>query len=148
MQCIRRRLAVAIAATVLAIAPFCFADPVGWRGDGTGHYPDATPPAFWSKTADGKTTNILWQKKFPHYSWASPLVVGDKLFVRSEPYDLVCLDRNSGKVLWVRAHGPNEAASDEDRKDPLWPEVTASRTAVVRADQSRSAGTSAASAVG
>jgi hypothetical protein len=70
--------------------------PVGWRGDGSGHYPGATPPLTWSKSSDGKTKNILWQKKMPSYSWATPLVVGDRLIVRAEPYDLVCLDKNSG----------------------------------------------------
>src|SRR4051812_28557576 len=78
---------------------------VGWRGDGSGHYPEAAPPLAWSKSPDGKTHNILWQRRMPSYSWATPLVVGDRLFVRAEPYDLVCLDKNTGKVLWHRTHG-------------------------------------------
>src|SRR3954465_3201851 len=64
---------------LLAAAQSALAISTGWRGDGPGQFPDATPPAVWSKSADGKTTNILWQTKFPHYSWASPLVVGDKV---------------------------------------------------------------------
>src|SRR5438309_11708837 len=31
------------------------AGPAGWRGDGSGHYPEAAPPLTWSKAADGKT---------------------------------------------------------------------------------------------
>ncbi|MFI5378190.1 MAG: PQQ-binding-like beta-propeller repeat protein [Tepidisphaerales bacterium] len=101
------------------------ADTAGWRGDGTGHFADAKPPADWSKAADGKMRHILWQVKLPHYSWATPLIVGDRLFVRSEPYDLLCFDKNTGKLMWVRSHGPHEAVSEEDRTGPLWPEVLA-----------------------
>jgi hypothetical protein len=32
------------------------------------------------------------------------VVVGDKVFTRSEPYDLICLDKLTGKILWVRSH--------------------------------------------
>src|SRR2546423_9416161 len=122
-----RRLYCGLIATfgLLCLAQSALAAPAGWRGDGTGQYPDATPPTVWSKSADGKTKNVLWQTKFPHYSWASPLIIGDRIFVRSEPYDMVCLDKNTGKVLWMRAHGPNEGVSEEDRKHELWPEVTA-----------------------
>ena len=29
------------------------AHPVGWRGDGTGHFPGATPPTTWSRATNG-----------------------------------------------------------------------------------------------
>src|SRR5258708_38663172 len=78
--------------------------PVGWRGDGTGQVPGATPPTTWSRGADGERKNILWGAKLPCYSWSTPIVVGGKVFTRSEPYDLICLDKLTGKVLWVRSH--------------------------------------------
>ena len=28
--------------------------PVGWRGDGTGHFPGATPPTTWSRGVNGE----------------------------------------------------------------------------------------------
>ena len=115
---------LAMCVVLLAALPVV-ADTAGWRGDGTGQFPGAAPPADWAKGADGKTRHILWQVKLPHYSWASPLVVGDRVFIRCEPYDLLCFDKNTGRLLWVRSHGPQEVVSEEDRKNPLWPEVLA-----------------------
>ncbi|HVR84592.1 MAG TPA: hypothetical protein VMU54_09795, partial [Planctomycetota bacterium] len=80
------------------------AHPVGWRGDGTGQFPGATPPTTWSRGANGERKNILWETKLPCYSWATPIVVGNKVITRSEPYDLICLDKLTGKILWVRSH--------------------------------------------
>ena len=51
--------------------------PVGWRGDGTGRYPGATPPVTWSRT-DAEKKNIVWETKLPCYSWATPILVGEK----------------------------------------------------------------------
>src|SRR5579862_2105895 len=76
----------------------------GWRGDGTGCYPTATPPTTWGRTDKGEKKNILWETKLPSYSWATPIIVGDKIFTRSEPYDLICLNKKSGKILWIRSH--------------------------------------------
>ena len=74
------------------------APPVGWRGDGTGQFPGATPPAKWS----GKT-NVAWKVAMPGNSYGSPIVVGERLFVVSDPGELLCLDRKSGKVLWRKS---------------------------------------------
>ena len=90
--------------------------PVGWRGDGTGQFPGATPPTTWTRGANGERKNILWESKLPCYSWATPIVVGNKVFTRSEPYDLICLDKLSGKVLWVRSHPPIVAVTKEEKK--------------------------------
>ena len=90
--------------------------PVGWRGDGTGHFPGATPPTTWSRGTNGERKNILWETKLPCYSWATPVVVGTKVFTRSEPYDLICLDKNTGKVLWVRSHPAYIAVTDAEKK--------------------------------
>ncbi|MDB5172107.1 MAG: hypothetical protein JWN51_880 [Phycisphaerales bacterium] len=108
----------------LLVAGFCSAAEVnGWRGNGTGQFKDPQAPTAWAKDADGKTSHVIWQKKLPHYSWASPLLVGDRLYIRSEPYDMMCLEAKTGKLIWVRSHGPNEIVTAEDRKNPLWPEV-------------------------
>ncbi len=117
------------------ISSAAMAEPTGWRGDGTGHFPDPNPPTAWSKSADGKTTGIVWQKKMPHYSFASPLVIGDRLIVRSEPYDLVCLEAKTGKLLWVRSHGPDEVVPQEQRNAPQWPEIVATKTKLNEVNQ-------------
>jgi hypothetical protein len=93
--------------------------PVGWRGDGTGHFPGATPPTTWSRGANGERKNILWETKLPCYSWATPIVVGTKVITRSEPYDLICLDKNTGKILWVRSHPPFIGVTEAEKKANL-----------------------------
>jgi outer membrane protein assembly factor BamB len=98
--------------------------PVGWRGDGTGHYPGATPPTTWSRGVNGERKNILWEAKLPCYSWATPIVVGDKVFTRSEPYDLICLDKNTGRILWIRSHPPIVAVTEDEKKaNPAFKEI-------------------------
>ncbi len=100
------------------------AHPVGWRGDGTGQFPGATPPTTWSRAANGERKNILWEAKLPCYSWATPVVVGGKVFTRSEPYDLICLDKNTGKILWMRSHPPFVAVTDAEKKaNPAFLEI-------------------------
>ena len=100
------------------------ARPVGWRGDGSGRFCGAEPVLEWSdgtvlrqvEGAKGRPTrrcwrdpqlpakNILWRTALPSWSNASPIVVGDKVFVMSEPTgyapSLVCLDGRDGTILW------------------------------------------------
>ena len=89
---------------------------VGWRGDGTGHYPDATPPTVWYQKANGDSTNILWKTKLPCYTWSTPIIVGDRIFTLSEPYDLICLNKMTGKILWIRSHPPFVGVTAEEKK--------------------------------
>ena len=90
--------------------------PIGWRGDGSGHYPGATPPTVWARDDKGAKKNILWETKLPCYSWATPIIVGDKIFTRSEPYDLVCMDKKTGKILWIRSHPVITGLTAEEKK--------------------------------
>jgi outer membrane protein assembly factor BamB len=73
------------------------AEITGWRTDGTGRYPQATPPKEW--TTD---KNVVWRTKMPGPSNSSPVPVGERLFVCSEPAVLLCVDRKDGKVLWQK----------------------------------------------
>lgn len=74
--------------------------PVGWRGDGSGHYAKAQTPTEWD-VDDGK--NILWHATVGK-SHSSPAVVGDRVVLTAESSWLVCVDRKSGKVLWKQDH--------------------------------------------
>lgn len=98
---------------------------VGWRGDGTGKYPDATPPTSWTCN-EKESKNILWKAKLPGYSFATPIIVGNKLITRSDPFDLICLDKNTGKPLWVRSH-PSfvGVTADEKKANPAFKEIDA-----------------------
>lgn len=85
--------------------------PSGWRTDGTGHYPEARPPLTW-----GTASNVVWSTRLPTFSNASPLIMGDRLFICAEPDTLVCVALADGKVLWQKANPivdvlpPEEAA--------------------------------------
>ena len=113
--------------SALAAGSLLFAEEprvVGWRGDGTGIYPDSNPPTVWYQKENGESKNILWKTKLPCYSWSTPVIVGDKVFTRSEPYDLICLNKNTGKLLWIRSYPPFIAVTAEEKKaNPAWKEV-------------------------
>ena len=43
--------------------------PLGWRGDGTGRYPGATPPTQWERKRSGGSytaRGILWATPMPN----------------------------------------------------------------------------------
>ena len=51
--------------TLLALPLTLHAQTVGWRGDGTGRFPDATPPLQWSRQVKGITSELKYQAKKP-----------------------------------------------------------------------------------
>jgi outer membrane protein assembly factor BamB len=55
----------------------------------------------------------------------APVIVGDRLYLLSEPHDLVCVNKADGKVLWVRRQSYFEAATDAERKHPAWKDAEA-----------------------
>ncbi|MFW5752840.1 MAG: PQQ-binding-like beta-propeller repeat protein [Planctomycetota bacterium] len=81
----------------IILVPLC-AQSVGYRGDGTGRYPDATPPTAWNIH---DRTNVRWLTPLV-WSKAAPIVVGERIYCCEEPHTLVCLDRDSGDVIWRR----------------------------------------------
>jgi HEAT repeat protein len=80
--------------------------PVGWLGDWTGRYPGAADfPLEWDTTTG---ENILWKTQLPEGGHSSPIVVGNpstgsgrgRVFLTCEPDLTVCLDAETGKILW------------------------------------------------
>lgn len=111
-------LATFLLVGVCSESPSRAANPVGWRSDGTGRFPDARPVTEWSAEK-----NVLWKTKLPARSHSAPVVVGNRVFVTSEPNELICLDAENGKILWTRSFtmvdvfGTEKAAQIEaDRK--------------------------------
>ena len=93
--------------------------PLGWRGDGSGRYPGATPPTAWERRKSGAgyaTRGVLWAAPLPNGGVSCPIVVGNRIFVTCEPADLVCLDKASGHILWIRSAPAFEGLSAEERK--------------------------------
>jgi outer membrane protein assembly factor BamB len=91
------RFAASLLSTLLFLLPLAAA-PIGWRNDGTGTYPDAQPPTDWS--AD----HVLWKIKLPGHSFGSPVVAGERLFVVSDPAELLAINRADGEIVWRRSH--------------------------------------------
>ncbi len=87
--------AVLIGAMLLAsAAPTA---PIGWRTDGTGTYPKAEPPLEWSTTE-----NVIWRTPMPGYGVSHPVLLGQHLFIGSEPATLLCLNKDDGKIIWQK----------------------------------------------
>jgi len=82
--------------------------PVGWRMDGTGNYVSAQPPTTWDKTK-----NVIWKVKLPGGSQGSPIIVGDRILVASDPAELLCLNAADGTILWQRPNGTAEVYGAE-----------------------------------
>ncbi len=72
----------------------------GWRADGTGSFTESTAPTEWSKTK-----NVVWSTPMPGWGNASPVLVGDRLFVVAEPGTLICVNPKTGKIAWQKSNG-------------------------------------------
>ncbi|QDU30812.1 outer membrane biogenesis protein BamB [Anatilimnocola aggregata] len=94
----------------LLVSPTSAADvpAVGWRSDAQGYYPQALPPTKWSAKE-----NIVWQTPMPGKSYGSPILVGDKIFVPSDPAELLCLQASDGKVVWQHTNSAVEVLGQE-----------------------------------
>jgi outer membrane protein assembly factor BamB len=109
MDCVKSHFAAALVGG-LVLGAASAATPVGWRTDGTGTYPDATPPTDW---AEG---NVVWKTSLPGPSFGSPVLAGDRIFVVSDPAELLCLSRADGTILWRRSHSLEDLYGAETAK--------------------------------
>jgi outer membrane protein assembly factor BamB len=62
-----------------------------------------------------ETENVNWMTKMTGRSMSQPIVVGDKIFIGSGISDLMCLDKKSGKVLWLHSNTPYDALSAKEK---------------------------------
>ncbi len=95
---------------VFAVTTAAAADVGGWRGDGTGHFPVAEPPADWEDAA-----RVVWRTPTPGWSNASPVVCGDRVFLCVEPDTLMAVDRATGTVLWQRSNAYADLVPEAQR---------------------------------
>lgn len=93
---------------LMAGGPIGAETPIGWRHDGTGAFPTATPPTEWSSEK-----NVKWKVPLPGASWGTPVVVGDNLFLVSDPSEVLCVRRSDGKVLWKKSHSDVKATESK-----------------------------------
>ena len=87
--------------------------PVGDRGDWTGVFPGAKGVALEWDHRTGK--NIIWKCRLPYWSNSAPIVVGKRAFVGSEPDELICVDTETGAILWKRSIFIDQFIPEADR---------------------------------
>ena len=90
------------------------ADGIGWRTDGSGNYPKAQPPLEWSTTK-----NVLWRTPMPGYGVSQPVLLGQRIFICSEPATLLCLNRENGKILWQKTSSYSELDIEPEVRERL-----------------------------
>ncbi len=80
------------------VGPVAAEPRVGWRNDGSGAFPTTKSPSEWSGEK-----NVLWKVALPGASYGTPVVVGDNLYVVSDPAELLCVSRKDGTILWKKS---------------------------------------------
>ncbi len=88
LRALRLLLLIAFTCTPLA------ADTFGFRGDGTGRFPDATPPTAWSSDKNVRWSTVVGK------SYSSPILTDKLVILTSEPNLIVAVDRTTGAVQW------------------------------------------------
>jgi hypothetical protein len=106
----KRVLTSTLIVLLLATARSTADTAVGWRTDGSGVYPDATPVTEW-----GPEKNVIWRVKMPSWSNSTPVIVGDKIFNCTEPNLLLCLRKSDGEILWQRETKLEDAMTEADK---------------------------------
>ena len=111
-------LSVALSAIVLLAGFAASADWPTWRGpNADGVAPEGHPPTKW-----GEDKNVKWKVKVEGTGDSTPVIWGDKIFMTTAipqakgskvpfKFNLLCLDRETGDMLWertVREEVPHE----------------------------------------
>ncbi|HEY0548879.1 MAG TPA: hypothetical protein VGF13_04700 [Verrucomicrobiae bacterium] len=73
--------------------------------------------AYFTPTApvSYETKNIHWMTRMIGRSTSQPIVVGDRIFVGSGISDLMCIDKQDGKILWMQSSTPYDGLTAEER---------------------------------
>jgi outer membrane protein assembly factor BamB len=68
-----------------------------------------------------ESKNIVWMTELPGRSTSTPIVVGDRVFLMAEPDEIVCMDKNSGRIRWRAANNFYTALTAAERQaDPAY----------------------------
>jgi len=74
------------------------------------------PVFFGAEGCEVETGNILWTTPMFQRGVGSPVVVGDNIFVTAQICNLICLDKNTGKIRWVRSGTWFDSMTEEEKK--------------------------------
>ncbi len=86
--------------------------PFGFRGDGSGQFPGASPLTEWSEKTG---LNIRWSVPIGK-SFASPILTGKDVIVTAEPNLLLCLDCTNGNIRWKLEIAPALLTQIDEKK--------------------------------
>jgi outer membrane protein assembly factor BamB len=95
--------------TLNALCSAATPDTVGWRMNGIGAFPTATPPTQWASAK-----NMIWSAPIASGSNASPVLTGIFLFTCAEPDKLLCFHAPDGTLLWEQVNSIEAASKPED----------------------------------
>lgn len=62
------------------------------------------------------TKNIQWMTPMPSGSASMPVIVGNKLITTADSMDLICMDKTTGKILWIRSHSFYDIVGEDEKK--------------------------------
>jgi outer membrane protein assembly factor BamB len=65
-----------------------------------------------------ETKNVAWMTRMTGRSMSQPVVVGDRIYVGSDMTDLLCLDKTTGKILWLQSNTPYDAMTPAQKAEP------------------------------
>jgi len=104
-----RRLLFSLSA--IASLPLLSADIPAWRNTNNGLFPDAQPPIDWEGSQ-------LYNTPLDATSNGTPILVKGKLYLTSEPSNLICADSKTGEILWSRSNSLEDILelNEEDRE--------------------------------
>ena len=105
-----RLLLLLVACGMVSVVGANAAQPAGWRGDGSGQHPSASPVTKWNAGE-----NILWKTEVGA-GQSSPIVTGQRLLVTCEPDLVVCLDTETGRELWRKEHKLSDVSAEAAKK--------------------------------
>ncbi|MCB9785654.1 MAG: PQQ-binding-like beta-propeller repeat protein [Deltaproteobacteria bacterium] len=106
-----RPLALLLLLLLASASPASAATVIGWLGDGTGHFEGARVPTVFSATE-----GVRWSVALPSWGNASPIVVGDRVCVTSEPTMLLCFQASTGRELWRHSAAYLDTVSPAERE--------------------------------
>jgi hypothetical protein len=61
--------------------------------------------------------NVVWRTALPGGGYGSPVVSGDRIYVVSEPAELLCLRVSDGAVLWQQSHTASDLLGEEKAQE-------------------------------
>ena len=85
-----------------------------------------------------ESKNIAWMTELPARSTSTPIIVGNRIFLMAEPDELVCIDKEDGRMLWTAANNDYEALAPAERaNNPVLTERVDALVAQLRQETDR-----------